>query len=79
MQLLATELAKKFPNCVIYQSTCYTPKMENSQQKIKEADIIVATNKAEVGVNYNVEYCIMQPGKYYQNFIQRFGRVARGI
>ena len=52
--------------------------MENSQQKIKEADIIVATNKAEVGVNYNVEYCIMQPGKYYQNFVQRFGRVARG-
>lgn len=78
VQLLATELAKKFPNCVIYQSTGYTPKMENSQQKIKEADIIVATNKAEVGVNYNVEYCIMQPGKYYQNFIQRFGRVARG-
>jgi CRISPR-associated endonuclease/helicase Cas3 len=78
VQLLSDDLAAQFPESVIYQSTGYTPKTENQQQKINEANIIVATNKAEVGVNYNVEYCIMQPGKYYQNFVQRFGRVARG-
>lgn len=78
VQLLANDLATQFPKNIIYQSTGYTPKIENQQQKINEANIIVATNKAEVGVNYNVEYCIMQPGKYYQNFVQRFGRVARG-
>jgi hypothetical protein len=78
VQLLSDDLAAQFPESVIYQSTGYTPKTKNQQQKINEANIIVATNKAEVGVNYNVEYCIMQPGKYYQNFVQRFGRVARG-
>lgn len=78
VQLLSDDLAAQFSESVIYQSTGYTTKMENQQQKLNEANIIVATNKAEVGVNYNVEYCIMQPGKYYQNFVQRFGRVARG-
>ena len=38
----------------------------------------MATNKAEVGVNYDVDYAIIQPGKFYRNFIQRFGRVSRG-
>jgi CRISPR-associated endonuclease/helicase Cas3 len=78
VQLLATELASQFPNYKIYQSTGYTPKDECQQLMIDNANVIIATNKAEVGVNYNVEYCIMQPGKYYQNLIQRFGRVARG-
>ncbi|MDD2622401.1 MAG: type I-D CRISPR-associated helicase Cas3' [Bacteroidales bacterium] len=78
VQLLSDDLANKFPESVIYQSTGYIQNAENQQRKIHEANIIVATNKAEVGVNYNVEYCIMQPGKYYQNFVQRFGRIARG-
>jgi hypothetical protein len=78
VQILSDDLANQFPRSIIYQSTGYTPKTENQQRRIKEANIIIATNKAEVGVNYNVEYCIMQPGKYYQNFVQRFGRVARG-
>ena len=78
VQNLSNELLIKYPHYTIYQSTGYSPKNENQQHKIDEANIIVATNKAEVGVNYNVEYCIMQPGKFYQNLIQRFGRVARG-
>ena len=78
VQILATELSSLFQNYAIYQSTGYTPKDEYQQTKIDKANIIIATNKAEVGVNYNVEYCIMQPGKYYQNLVQRFGRIARG-
>ncbi len=78
VQLLSDDLAARFPESVIYQSTGYTPKTENQQDKIKDANIIIATNKAEVGINYDVQYCIMQPGKFYQNFVQRFGRVARG-
>ncbi|MEO1218722.1 MAG: type I-D CRISPR-associated helicase Cas3' [Bacteroidota bacterium] len=78
VQELAKELEGVFPEYQIYQSTGYVSKSENAQEKIKSANIIIATNKAEVGVNYEVEYCIMDPGKYYQNFIQRFGRIARG-
>jgi len=78
VQNLSNKLLVKYPNLTIYQSTGYAPQSDNQQHKIDTANIIVATNKAEVGVNYNVEYCIMQPGKYYQNLIQRFGRVARG-
>ncbi len=78
VQILATELSSIFQNYSIYQSTGYTPKDEFQQTKIDKANIIIATNKAEVGVNYNVEYCIMQPGKYYSNLVQRFGRVSRG-
>lgn len=62
----------------IYASTGYAPKEEDSQASIKQARLILATNKAEVGVNYEVQYCLMQSGKFYQNFVQRFGRVARG-
>lgn len=78
VQELANKFTRLFPNHTIYQSTGYINKNENHNQKIAQAHLILATNKAEVGVNYDVEYCIMQPGKFYQNFVQRFGRVARG-
>ncbi len=78
VQLLAVKLKSHFPYQNIYQSTGYVTKEESQQELIDKASIIIATNKAEVGVNYNVEYCIMQPGKYYQNLIQRFGRISRG-
>lgn len=78
VQQLSQKLALHFPNRCIYQSTGYVSKEEYQQEKIERANIIIATNKAEVGVNYDVEYCIMQPGKYYQNLVQRFGRVSRG-
>ncbi len=78
VQELEQELKPLFPTYTIYASTGYVSKVENHQEKIKAAHIIIATNKAEVGVNYDVTYCIMQPGKYFQNFVQRFGRVSRG-
>src|SRR5262249_40081467 len=52
-----------------------------TKSEIKEdttyARLILATNKAEVGVNLNVTVCLMQTGKHFANFVQRFGRVAR--
>ncbi|MBL6447071.1 type I-D CRISPR-associated helicase Cas3' [Fulvivirga sp. 29W222] len=78
VQELAVTLEAELPECVIYQSTGYAPDDEPERERIKAANLILATNKAEVGVNYDVTYCIMQPGKYYQNFVQRFGRVSRG-
>lgn len=71
-------ISDRFPDFKIVKSTGYSSQDENQNQEIKTANIILATNKAEVGVNYNVEYAIMQPGKFYRNFVQRFGRVARG-
>lgn len=78
VQEMEKELQPYFSKYTIYCSTGYVSKEENHQDKIKAANLIIATNKAEVGVNYDVEYCIMQPGKYFQNFVQRFGRVSRG-
>ncbi|PSJ72486.1 type I-D CRISPR-associated helicase Cas3' [Sphingobacteriales bacterium UPWRP_1] len=78
VQELAQNLTTVFPHYTIYQSTGYIDKTEDHNQKIAQAHLILATNKAEVGVNYDVTYCIMQPGRFYQNFVQRFGRVARG-
>lgn len=71
-------ISKRFDDCRIVQSTGYAAETDNQNEQIKTAHIILATNKAEVGVNYGVEYAIMQPGKFYGNFVQRFGRVARG-
>jgi CRISPR-associated endonuclease/helicase Cas3 len=78
VQELAIELQPYFKAYEIYQSTGYVSKTENHTQKIEAANLIIATNKAEVGVNYDVEYCIMETGRYFQNFVQRFGRVSRG-
>lgn len=78
VQELASELRLIFEGFTIYESTGYVSKNENPTEAIKKANLILATNKAEVGVNYDVEYCIMQPGRYFQNFVQRFGRVSRG-
>lgn len=50
----------------------------NSKSNLAECDIIVGTNKVEVGVNYDVDVCFMDQGKYFRNFLQRIGRVARG-
>ncbi|MGB0861370.1 MAG: type I-D CRISPR-associated helicase Cas3' [Saprospiraceae bacterium] len=78
IQELASELEPHFKDYEIYQSTGYVSKSENHTEKVEAANLIIATNKAEVGVNYDVEYCIMETGRFFQNFVQRFGRVSRG-
>lgn len=75
---LAADLEARFPGRRVHQSTGYVVRGEDSRVEAERAHIIVATNKAEAGVNYEVEYCIMQTGRHFRNFVQRFGRVARG-
>lgn len=72
VQLLVEMLTELFPDYQVAESSGY------QTDDIENANIIVATNKAEVGVNYKVEYCIMQTGRYFRNLVQRFGRVSRG-
>ncbi len=77
LQKTKSLLKKCFPSLKIAEDSGY---MTHAQQKddTKTANIILGTNKIEVGVNIDVDTCFMQPGKYFQNFLQRFGRVARG-
>lgn len=78
VHLLVESIQSECPNMKVFESSGYQSKKADSKAGLAAADIIVATNKAEVGVNYEVEYCIMQTGKYFRNFVQRFGRVSRG-
>lgn len=50
----------------------------NYKEDTATAHLVLATNKVEVGVNLDVKVCIMPPGRFFANFVQRFGRVARG-
>ncbi|AIJ05281.1 CRISPR-associated helicase [Methanocaldococcus bathoardescens] len=51
----------------------------NLDEILSKTDIIITTSKAEVGVNYPVSLCFMDSGLYLRNFMQRIGRVGRGI
>lgn len=70
------EIELEFDDVAVAEESGYFTK-----SKIKEdtanANLILGTNKVEVGVNLNVTICLMQTGKHFANFIQRFGRVAR--
>lgn len=78
VQILAENWRATHPDMSVYESTGYQPRDEDSKEAVATSDLVVATNKAEIGVNYGVEYCIMQTGKHFRNFVQRFGRVSRG-
>lgn len=53
----------------------YTTKAKEPENV--KANLILATNKVEVGVNLGVHIVLMPTGKYLRNFVQRLGRVAR--
>lgn len=78
VHLLVKSIRAECPDMKVFESSGYQSKKVDMKPELAAADLIVATNKAEVGVNYGVEYCIMQTGKYFRNFVQRFGRVSRG-
>ncbi|MCQ6254773.1 type I-D CRISPR-associated helicase Cas3' [Methanocaldococcus sp.] len=52
---------------------------EDLNEILNRTDIIITTSKAEVGVNYPVSLCFMDSGLYFRNFMQRIGRVGRGM
>jgi len=66
----------KFKPFKVAETSGYTTK-EKEPDRIDNADLIIATNKVEVGVNLGVQTVLMPTGKYLRNFIQRLGRVAR--
>lgn len=68
---------REFVGLRIEEETGWLTK-SNLKPNLADCDIIVGTNKVEVGVNYDVDVCFMDQGKYFRNFLQRIGRVARG-
>lgn len=70
------DIENKFPSVAITEISGYFTKTVNKEEPYN-AGLILGTNKIEVGVNLNVSICLMQTGKYFANFVQRFGRIAR--
>ncbi len=70
------DIENRFCNVVISEVSGYFTK-SGVQEKPERAALILGTNKIEVGVNLDVSICLMQTGKYFANFVQRFGRIAR--
>lgn len=71
------EVENEFDEVAIAEESGYFTKTEITHDTTN-ARLILGTNKVEVGVNLDVSICLMQPGKHFANFVQRFGRVARG-
>jgi len=71
------DILENYSDYDIAEESGYLTK-NSSKEILPSTQLILATNKVEVGVNLDVSVCLMQSGKHYSNFIQRMGRVARG-
>jgi CRISPR-associated endonuclease/helicase Cas3 len=71
------DVENEFDEVAIAEESGYFTKSK-AIQDTTNARLILGTNKVEVGVNLDVTICLMQTGKHFANFVQRFGRVARG-
>lgn len=69
-------IERKFDDWAVAEESGYFTKSK-IREDTTNAHLIIGTNKVEVGVNLDVTICLMQTGKHFANFIQRFGRVAR--
>lgn len=70
------EIEKEFENFAFAEESGYFTK-SGIKEDSANANLIIGTNKVEVGVNLDITVCLMQTGKHFANFVQRFGRVAR--
>lgn len=70
------DIENEFPGVAVAEISGYFTKTVNKEEPYS-AGLILGTNKIEVGVNLNTSICLMQTGKYFANFVQRFGRIAR--
>jgi len=70
-------IERVFDNYNLAEESGYFTK-SGYRDDMPQANLIIGTNKVEVGVNLDVQVCIMPKGRYFSNFVQRFGRVARG-
>lgn len=76
LRIARPEIEKQFHNVAIAEISGYYTKSEFKEEP-GNAGLILGTNKIEVGVNLDVSICLMQTGKHFANFVQRFGRIAR--
>jgi CRISPR-associated endonuclease/helicase Cas3 len=76
LRIARPEIERQFHNVVIAEVSGYYTKSE-FQEELGNAGLILGTNKIEVGVNLDMSICLMQTGKHFANFVQRFGRIAR--
>ncbi len=76
LRMARPEIENQFHDVVIAEVSGYYTKSEFKEEP-GNAGLILGTNKIEVGVNLDVSICLMQTGKHFANFIQRFGRIAR--
>ncbi len=69
---------KEFPDGNVVSLTGRDTKSKQGQKDWSEAAIIMATSKADLGLNIEgLEQLIMEPGWYTNQFYQRFGRAGR--
>lgn len=76
LRMAKPEIEKQFHDVAIAEVSGYYTKSE-FKEDTSNAGLILGTNKIEVGVNLDVSICLMQTGKHFANFVQRFGRIAR--
>lgn len=69
------DIKRAFKPFDVEEVSGYTTKAKEPENV--NADLILATNKVEVGVNLGVHIVLMPTGKYLRNFVQRLGRIAR--
>lgn len=70
------KIESEFGDFAIAEESGYFTK-SSIREDSSNANLIIGTNKVEVGVNLDITVCLMQTGKHFSNFVQRFGRVAR--
>jgi len=69
---------REFPEGNVVSLTGRDTKSKQGQMDWTEAAIIMATSKADLGLNIDdLEQLIMEPGWYTSQFYQRFGRAGR--
>ena len=76
LRMARQDIEKQFHDVVIAEVSGYYTKSELKEDP-GNAGLILGTNKIEVGVNLDISICLMQTGKHFANFVQRFGRIAR--
>ena len=77
LRRMRNKVQQEFNDFAVAEESGYLTKSKRKEDVVN-ANIVLATNKVEVGVNLNVKVCLMTTGRYFASFIQRIGRVARG-